>query len=1177
MKQVESKGNRLAVSPAGAQGPYQFMPETAQQYGVDPFHEGQAREGARRYLTDLYNKTGSLEKALMAYNWGPGNLDKYGAGKAPKETRDYVKKVLEERENTVEGEWEDAPSGKKKTAPIARPLSQDNKPPQRESTLSKTAKEAALNLGMDTAGLVDMLLGSGGQIAGVLADSGRRLYGAITGEPRRESAEAGAALQGVAGAWNTPVQSALAETMRLLGYPETAGRFEKSDVNRVMKKIGKGIEAAGTGAERVTGSAVLKEDVQSTTNAFLAFLGAKGLGVTGEAAAARFAKTEVPKPTESAPTGMGEIAPSLRGKPVVEAPAVKAPVSGMPSDSRINADLKANDLMQRGASLREAGAAVKKNPFVGESMEALRQGRASAKESFLRAIQGEFLGKEAQPTPALSGERLGIKDLSFKKELGEADPRVLAGIAGAAIGALYDRDDPILGGIVGLSAGYLLARGLGASTLQSKNFAKLGEEFYKPDYSKIETPRELARTLHILPATSTADVLILEQTRQAAGNAGVTPQMDRVFRDFSEGSISKLTPAQEALRQRWVVPLQEVMASELNKIREPGERAAVAGELQTRLAKNHAAWWEALATQEEGISKGTGGAGRGVGGKPSALKSRTVFALQDGTIITTKPLGKGDYRVTGWKNGNPMDLGVSSNPIKKGSTFKGAKVSQAKQLDIEKNTPIKYVDSELATLSVKTAELLRYNRAKDMLNGILESPLGKSMFTKDAGEAARQGWVRPEGIERLPAMRDVYMPKEFAEVFTDFLKSNRVTPALLEGGLNLMLRSMFINPLPHIHNEFIHWVQERGIGGFISPTGLSGASKGLYGLMKTLPESIRSVVSFDKTQVEMMHNGAFLMNPNIRAQKAWTSIFQEGLKEAVFTGSFREMAKAFGVAPVALAKRLSDNMQNVMWGMRDIFYTQIYLEQKGLIGRTPQEALKQAGHMPEYYIPSRVGFRGEAGRAVSQLLQNRTINIFSYYHYGMIKEAKSIAKEMLNYKDKPEMLMGIDRAAMLVAGMAVLYPQIDKVLSWLLDEDVKSRRPGMYHVVDTAIDVYNGEKSPASLSVSLMTPNPVTTGVFELIDNRYLYSGQPITYPGTSPEVKALDYARFAGSHFAPAQAQQRMMEGGLTARDYMLSQLDIVSQESDKAKRQKKIRAMLEKQGRKHEAKMRRAYGLED
>jgi hypothetical protein len=99
---IESGDGRFLRSPAGALGPYQFMPATAREYGVaDPMDERQSREGARRYLTDLYKQFGSVEAALTAYNWGPGNVAEYlSSGRGvkgqdmPAEAREYAPKVL---------------------------------------------------------------------------------------------------------------------------------------------------------------------------------------------------------------------------------------------------------------------------------------------------------------------------------------------------------------------------------------------------------------------------------------------------------------------------------------------------------------------------------------------------------------------------------------------------------------------------------------------------------------------------------------------------------------------------------------------------------------------------------------------------------------------------------------------------------------------------------------------------------------------------------------------------------------------------------------------------------------------------------------------------------------------------------------------------------------------------
>lgn len=95
---VESNNNPKAIGPVTksgrAKGMYQFTDATAKQFGIDPFDPVQAREGASKYIQQLLKKyDGDLVKALAAYNWGPGNVDKYGLDKAPKETRDYLFKI----------------------------------------------------------------------------------------------------------------------------------------------------------------------------------------------------------------------------------------------------------------------------------------------------------------------------------------------------------------------------------------------------------------------------------------------------------------------------------------------------------------------------------------------------------------------------------------------------------------------------------------------------------------------------------------------------------------------------------------------------------------------------------------------------------------------------------------------------------------------------------------------------------------------------------------------------------------------------------------------------------------------------------------------------------------------------------------------------------------------------
>jgi len=104
---VESGNNPNAVSPAGALGVYQIIPETAADpgYGVEPItirevlDPVRAREFARQYLEGLRKEYPNYTPAeiLQAYNAGPGRIEKYKLGLGPpltEETILYPGKIL---------------------------------------------------------------------------------------------------------------------------------------------------------------------------------------------------------------------------------------------------------------------------------------------------------------------------------------------------------------------------------------------------------------------------------------------------------------------------------------------------------------------------------------------------------------------------------------------------------------------------------------------------------------------------------------------------------------------------------------------------------------------------------------------------------------------------------------------------------------------------------------------------------------------------------------------------------------------------------------------------------------------------------------------------------------------------------------------------------------------------
>jgi soluble lytic murein transglycosylase-like protein len=92
----ESLFDPNAVSPVGAQGIAQFMPETAERRKLeDPFDPVSAISASAHFLSDLEKQFGNLGLAAAAYNAGEARIDRWLAGNSvlPEETENYVASI----------------------------------------------------------------------------------------------------------------------------------------------------------------------------------------------------------------------------------------------------------------------------------------------------------------------------------------------------------------------------------------------------------------------------------------------------------------------------------------------------------------------------------------------------------------------------------------------------------------------------------------------------------------------------------------------------------------------------------------------------------------------------------------------------------------------------------------------------------------------------------------------------------------------------------------------------------------------------------------------------------------------------------------------------------------------------------------------------------------------------
>ena len=92
--EVESAYRPDAVSPKGAMGLMQLMPDTAREYAVtDPYDPTANIEAGTRHLRALLDRYG-VNSALAAYNAGEGPVQKFGGVPPYPETRRYITKII---------------------------------------------------------------------------------------------------------------------------------------------------------------------------------------------------------------------------------------------------------------------------------------------------------------------------------------------------------------------------------------------------------------------------------------------------------------------------------------------------------------------------------------------------------------------------------------------------------------------------------------------------------------------------------------------------------------------------------------------------------------------------------------------------------------------------------------------------------------------------------------------------------------------------------------------------------------------------------------------------------------------------------------------------------------------------------------------------------------------------
>jgi predicted transcriptional regulator len=563
-----------------------------------------------------------------------------------------------------------------------------------------------------------------------------------------------------------------------------------------------------------------------------------------------------------------------------------------------------------------------------------------------------------------------------------------------------------------------------------------------------------------------------------------------------------------------------------------------------------------------------------------AAIERKVYQLDDGRVVeihrqsedvkTPKRDIKKGTEIWEWKNGDKKLIGHTDDlQFKLGDKVilrdgKEATMVTGNVRDIEQHSTYKYSHDPFLSQALARMGLRKMVREAEAVEN-----LKKSELFKQVGHGPDQplkdlpkGWVVPSNIDRIPQLRGWHFDPKTAAIISDFAKvwDNTMYMKLS----NALVKNMMLNPIPHMFNEVMHLWNARGFTGWVDPRRL-----GMFA--DTARVAWRDVGNQTQFYRDIMREGGSILGADPRNKNYFDTIQKEASKQMFGTPEMQRsmtgLAKKLGTSVGDLYNGISDASQKAMWFTRDVMYVQLVREimarqEKSGNKMTLKEAIDQAErHMPNYRLPSEV----LGSRAVSQVLRDPRISMFSRYHYGMVKSLVNTIKDVNpNNLKTPEgrahFREGVDSMLAIGVAMGVMYPLMDAMAEAVFGEGAEQRRAGPYHLLQAGLDFTTGKKDASALIWPVFTFNPVALTLGQLGLNKKIFTGKEIYHPDDDFMDKASDVAGYAAGQIPQASPLMSAAaeEGGATK--FLARQLDIKAKTPEQIAREERAKARQER-----------------
>ena len=310
-----------------------------------------------------------------------------------------------------------------------------------------------------------------------------------------------------------------------------------------------------------------------------------------------------------------------------------------------------------------------------------------------------------------------------------------------------------------------------------------------------------------------------------------------------------------------------------------------------------------------------------------------------------------------------------------------------------------------------------------------------SELAENKGRRTSRDQLEPMKIDLNDAGLPLFNKYAFSKRAGDIISDNfRIyeEKGILGKVSDTLVKNMMINPIPHMHNEMVHYYSTLG---FMKGNQAAGASvwNMMFGTKGSATKwakdgewALKQVMERTPEYIKLIDQGASSMSVNVVNSRTWGRIQEQNekafwepqLKNAGTLGKIynKVYSPAYGLSKIYGG--LSNYAQYSMWTMRDVLYMQLVKQKMdsntktrikawqkgGRQGPKPVEDMLQAAkevelHMPTYRLPETIGPEGVLGykitRAIAKVLGNPEVVIFARYKHGMVSSGMNTAKDIL--------------------------------------------------------------------------------------------------------------------------------------------------------------------------------------